>query len=76
MLYIPVICIMLLQCGEPEGVMKNTPRKNKLVLRSKDTQRFYFYLFFRSIYVALSIGIIGVMCTASTFQSNTTLYER
>lgn len=81
-IYLPVLALTILQCGEPEGVMKNTPRKNNFHLqrRPKDTQRFYVYLAIRSSFVAISVAIVGWFCTASTmrftFNTPISLIER
>jgi hypothetical protein len=64
--YVPTLCLALLQCGEPEGVMKNTPRKNAYFLRPNDAWRFAKYLAIRSGYVLFCIGVIGWVGAAST----------
>lgn len=66
--YVPALCVTLLQCGEPEGVMKNTPRKNQLQRRPKDLHRFLSYLLLRCAYVLLSILLVGWAGAASTMR--------
>ena len=67
--HVPALCLALLQCGEPEGVMKNTPRKNALLRRPKDVQRFCAYLAVRSGFVVLSVALVGWVSAASTMSS-------
>jgi hypothetical protein len=68
--YVPALCLTLLQCGEPEGVMKNTPRKNLLQRRPKDLQRFLSYLGMRCAYTLLSLVLVGWVGAASTLRSD------
>lgn len=68
--YVPALCVTLLQCGEPEGVMKNTPRKNQLQRRPRDLQRFCSYLFLRCAFALLSIALVGWAGAASTMRAD------
>lgn len=68
--HVPVLCLTLLQCGEPEGVMKNTPRKNLMQRRPKDLHRFLGYLGLRCAYTLLSLVLIGWVGAASTLRSD------
>lgn len=67
--YVPALCLTLLQCGEPEGVMKNTPRKNLVQRRPRDLQRFMGYLALRCGYLLFSIVVVGWFGAASTMKS-------
>lgn len=75
LVYVPVLCVTLLQCGEPEGVMKNTPRKNQLQRRPKDLQRFCSYLLARCAFVLLSIALVGWAAAASTMRTGDTSFR-
>lgn len=74
--YVPAISLTLLLCGEPEGVMKNTPRKNVLQRRHKDLQRFLTYLAVRSGYVLASAVLVGWFAAASTMRGGSSLLHR
>ena len=74
LIYVPALCLTLLQCGEPEGVMKNTPRKNQLLRRPRDVARFCWYLALRSGYVLLSIVLMGWLTAASTMRESGTSF--
>eukprot|EP01034_Spumella_vulgaris_P022405 gene22405-28527_t len=44
-IYVPSISLAIMHTADPVGVMKNTPRKNALTLRQRDTSRFLTSVF-------------------------------
>lgn len=74
--HVPVLCFALLQCGEPEGVMKHAPRKNGLQQRPRDLQRFLSYLAVRCACVLFSVALVGWVAAASTMRSSRSLLSR
>ena len=68
-LYLPVLLVALLLCGDPEdGVMKNTPRKGTLVCRPGDRSRFWKFLLLRCLSVSVSVFLVGWLAAASAFK--------
>lgn len=74
--HVPVLCFTLLQCGEPEGVMKHAPRKNALLPRPRDLQRFVSYLAVRCGCVLCSVVLVGWLAAASTMRGSRSLLSR
>ncbi|RYH23226.1 hypothetical protein EON65_18115 [archaeon] len=73
--YLPAICLAMLFNDGHENIMKNTPRKANLVLRPKDTSRFYNYLVGR---VGVAVGgmfMCGYFAAASVHQGNESFFH-
>lgn len=68
--YIPLLLIAMLQSDAPDGIMKNTPRKNFFICRIGDENRFLSYLLIRCFFVSISVFIIGWITGASIFKDN------
>jgi hypothetical protein len=74
--YIPLLLIAMLQSDAPDGIMKNTPRKNCFICRVGDENRFLSYLLIRCFFVSISVFIIGWITGASVFKDhNETLFD-
>eukprot|EP01039_Chlorochromonas_danica_P003638 gene3638-3983_t len=64
-LYLPLLTLPMLFNDDHEHVMKNTPRKNALVVRPRDSQRFYNYFLVRVGTVCIGVLATGYMAAAS-----------
>ena len=65
LIYIPLLLLATLNNEDTDSIMKNTPRKNKLIYRNNYIN-FIYYLFVRSIYIIISVFLIGWLMSAST----------
>ena len=69
-IYLPIISISLLFCDTYEGIMKNTPRKNYLLQKRGDEQRFFQYLLIRISYIIICIFIQSWVTCSSIYKIN------
>jgi hypothetical protein len=67
--YVRVVCFPGVLGGAPEGVLRNTPRKNALQRRPNDLQRFLSYLAVRCGWVLFSVVLVGWVGAASTMRT-------
>ncbi len=74
--YLPALCLLLVHAPAPHGVMRNTPRKNSLMVRPRDLHRFLSYLGARSGFVALSVFLVGWFASSSTLRGDASVYQR
>jgi hypothetical protein len=74
--YLPALSLSMLFNDDHENVMKNTPRKSNLVLRPRDSARFYNYLATRVLAVCLGVYVTGFFAAASVFKGHKSFYHR
>jgi hypothetical protein len=73
--YLPALSLAVLFNDGHDHVMKNTPRKATLTLRSRDKARFYNYLIARVASVSIGLYASGYFTAASAFKGEHSFFH-